>query len=148
LLSNYPTVFLRKIEYFEGIIILTTNLVHVIDQAFESRITICIQFEKVLPDERRQIWQKLLERVPIKRSDTFPKAPKDSWVDKELNGRQIRNIISSAILLAKSRNCDVPILLETDIEDMLTDTMGFITIISEEKARVENDFLSQWSTGF
>jgi hypothetical protein len=69
------------------------------------------------------------------------------WAKSDLNGRQIRNVISSAALLARSENNTSPQLKSENINDILKDTIAFIKIIKDEKDKVEMQFLPQWSTG-
>ncbi|MFN6485360.1 MULTISPECIES: ATP-binding protein [unclassified Nostoc] len=88
---------LQKMEEYEGIAILTTNLRSNIDPAFERRLRFIIEF--LLPDtkNRHLIWQKI-----------FPKnAPCSPNLDLELlaqnfeiTGANIRNIALTAAFLA------------------------------------------------
>lgn len=65
--ANLETNFLlQKIEEYEGVVILATNLEKNIDSAFIRRINLTISFP--LPDEnqRKQIWQKIWpEETPL-----------------------------------------------------------------------------------
>lgn len=89
-------VFLRLLEYYEGILFLTTNRASNIDQAFFSRISVAIHYENLKPSDRRQIWNNLLQNSKIDPSlATF-------LYEHELNGRQIKNAIRNANALAKA----------------------------------------------
>ena len=50
------TAFLRKLEYSEGIIFLTTNRLRDIDPAMQSRIHIALCYPPLGLDTRREIW--------------------------------------------------------------------------------------------
>jgi len=75
-------VFLRVLEYFNGLLFLTTNRVDDIDEAIVSRCIALIKFHPPTRDDRRKIWgvmseqfglpvaPELLERLP----DIFPEA--------------------------------------------------------------------------
>lgn len=75
-------VFLRVLEYFNGLLFLTTNRVDDIDEAIVSRCIALIKFHPPTRDDRRKIWgvmteqfglavePALLERLP----DIFPEA--------------------------------------------------------------------------
>lgn len=75
-------VFLRVLEYFNGLLFLTTNRVDDIDEAIVSRCIALIRFQPPERDDRRKIWRvmaaqfglavepALLERLP----DIFPQA--------------------------------------------------------------------------
>ncbi|KAJ7213578.1 P-loop containing nucleoside triphosphate hydrolase protein, partial [Mycena pura] len=51
------SIFLRQLEYYQGILILTTNLIADCDPAFESRIHLSIHYPDLGFNSRRQIWQ-------------------------------------------------------------------------------------------
>jgi hypothetical protein len=91
-------VFLRLLEYYEGILFLTTNRASNIDQAFFSRISVAIHYENLKPSDRRQIWKNLLQNSKIDPSLA------DRLYQHELNGRQIKNAIRNANALAKAEN--------------------------------------------
>lgn len=75
-------VFLRVLEYFNGLLFLTTNRVDDIDEAIVSRCIALIRFHPPSREDRRKIWgvmaeqfglqiaPELLERLP----DIFPQA--------------------------------------------------------------------------
>lgn len=99
-------VFLRQLEYFQGIIFLTSNRVSVFDAAIKSRIHLALQYLTPSPTVRRQLWTKHLARVPT--SSISPDLSTDlektlDWLqDIEMNGREISNSITTAMTLAKS----------------------------------------------
>jgi AAA+ superfamily predicted ATPase len=96
------TVFLRQLEYFQGIIFLTSNRVSVFDDAIKSRIHLALQYAS--PDKvvRRQLWQKHLANVPAAEIDMEVDAVLDALEDTTMNGREISNSITTARTLAKS----------------------------------------------
>lgn len=57
------TVFLRDLEYYSGILFLTTNRVGVIDEAFKSRIHISLRYPRIQQRETRQMWENILNRI-------------------------------------------------------------------------------------
>ncbi|KAK8098144.1 P-loop containing nucleoside triphosphate hydrolase protein [Apiospora kogelbergensis] len=105
------SVFLRLLEYFSGILFLTTNRVASFDDAFKSRIHIPIRYTNLSQESRLQIWRNFLARVPrgegdSKSDDKSKVAPlvseKDlvTLAEHDLNGRQIKNVIKAAESLA------------------------------------------------
>jgi len=52
--------FLRTLEYYEGIMFLTTNRVQTFDDAITSRIHLMMKYEPLSPDYRRIVWQSRL----------------------------------------------------------------------------------------
>ena len=100
------SVFLRALEYYEGILILTTNRVGTFDEAFKSRIQLALPYKKFTKDQRKQIWrnftkrlEKLGEDVSVDLDDIHNHI--DDLAEYEMNGRQIRNSITTARQLAK-----------------------------------------------
>ncbi|MCO5596488.1 hypothetical protein L7F22_050551 [Adiantum nelumboides] len=90
-------VFLQVLEYHKRIVFLTTNRVTAFDDAILSRTTLAISYPALEETQRRQIWKKLLQRAGIHN------ATYDALLHHELNGRQIRNIVHLAQLLAAGR---------------------------------------------
>jgi len=54
-------IFLRKLEYHQGVLFLTTNRVGCFDPAFNSRISVSIHYEELKPDARSLVWKNLVE---------------------------------------------------------------------------------------
>ncbi|KAH8722459.1 P-loop containing nucleoside triphosphate hydrolase protein, partial [Phaeosphaeriaceae sp. PMI808] len=51
------SVFLRVLEYYEGILILTSNRVGTFDEAFKSRIQLSPHYENLNKAQRQKIWK-------------------------------------------------------------------------------------------
>ncbi|KAI0023501.1 hypothetical protein F4780DRAFT_51676 [Xylariomycetidae sp. FL0641] len=110
------TIFLRTLEYFKGILFLTSNRVGVFDQAFQSRIHITLGLPEFSDDVRREVWAIFIKDLGRKRSDgkepiltedeckALGKEVLNSWDHAPLNGRQIRNCVRSALALAHYKN--------------------------------------------
>lgn len=94
-------VFLRLLEYHQGVLFLTTNRVRNIDQAFFSRISVALKFDDAGPTKRAKIWQNLLDAARIENVDVARLSAFD------INGRQIKNSIRLAQTLARSENVPV-----------------------------------------
>jgi hypothetical protein len=99
LLPNQLTpapVFLRELEYFKGIIFLTTNLYSTIDAAFRSRVNIHLVFQSLPFTSRLLLWQKFLSRLPGPEVQAkVSKKDMDELAKWELNGREIKNAIKT-----------------------------------------------------
>lgn len=93
------TVFLQTLEYYEGTIFLTTNRVEAIDPAFESRIHISLSYPELSPDSRRKVWKNFVSMVDVDTSD-ITEDTLDRLAYYNLNGRQIKNAVKMACLLA------------------------------------------------
>jgi len=134
------TAFLRTMEYFPGLLFLTTNGIGLFDEAIMSRIHLAIRYKKPTDDQRREIWNSLFnklardQRAEMAREegkvqerehrkdislekDSEPRSLfiriEDSaqrlalgvvdsrYQDLKLNGREIKNILSTAIGVAR-----------------------------------------------
>lgn len=99
------SVFLRELEYFDGIMVLTSNRVGVIDEAFQSRLDIALAFEPFTVNERTNVWYNFIEdlapQISQKEQDLLRRKVDNIWSHKDLNGRQIRNCVKTASILAK-----------------------------------------------
>jgi len=109
--NKLVSIFLRLLEYYEGFLFLTSNRVEHIDPAFESRIHLSLQYDELSATSRRQVWETFLYQGD-KASDggRFSEAQMATLLKIPLNGRQIKNIIKTAQLLATSK--DVPLGFE------------------------------------
>ncbi|KAJ7103087.1 P-loop containing nucleoside triphosphate hydrolase protein [Mycena belliarum] len=90
------SIFLRQLEYYQGILILTTNLIAQCDPAFESRIHFSIHYPDLDSESRKKIWQMFLLKVS---TDVSP-ADLERLSHIRLNGRQIKNVVSNAQCIA------------------------------------------------
>lgn len=99
------TVMLRCLEYYQGIIILTTNRINALDVAVQSRIHLAIQYKDLSQDQRIAIYEDLLKEIPDKnisnRKVITQKLARICKPNIQVNGRQIRNIVMAAQALAQ-----------------------------------------------
>ena len=88
---------LQRIEQFEGIAILATNLRANVDDAFARRLDALIDFPMPEADDRRKLWERSVgSRVP-----RHPDVDLDFMADRfKLSGGNIRNIAVAAAFLA------------------------------------------------
>ena len=128
-------VFLRLLEYYEGILFLTTNRIDTFDTAFKSRIHLAIKYDPLSFETRRDLWQSFIKSTSQSiRPNWLDDAALNELASKDLNGRQIKNIVRTAHALAVSAgeslrmtHLDVPLnamkLFEMNIaEDTKRDT--------------------------
>lgn len=57
------SVFLRVLEYYEGILILTSNRVGTFDEAFKSCIQLSLHYENLGKRQCRKIWKNFLSHL-------------------------------------------------------------------------------------
>lgn len=99
--NSWCSVFLRKLEYYEGILILTTNMIHSIDKAFRSRINIAIHYEELSLQQKTSLWKLFIGNLNSERAKTGELIKGvEKWATLDLNGRQIRNVVLTAEALA------------------------------------------------
>lgn len=93
-------VFLRVLEYFNGLLFMTTNRVDEIDEAIVSRAIANIRFSNPGVDERRRLWESLSEVYKVKLSakdiNTLAK-------DIDCTGRDIKGLIRLAVKYSRQR---------------------------------------------
>ncbi|KAK9855297.1 hypothetical protein MYU51_002701 [Penicillium brevicompactum] len=97
------SIFLRLLEYFQGILFLTTNRVETFDDAFQSRIHVALRYGDLTTKAKRSIWKMFLERVRAiegVHTAAFSEADYDMLSRHTLNGRQIKNSVRTAQALA------------------------------------------------
>src|SRR5690606_35397879 len=91
--TNY---LLQRLEHYDGVVLVTTNLGENIDRAFQRRMDLVVDFLPPRPEERRQLWQlHLPERHRV--DDAFLDAVSAQCA---LTGGQVRNAAHLATLLA------------------------------------------------
>jgi hypothetical protein len=102
-------------EYFNGLLFLTTNRVGQIDDAFISRVHVAISYPPLTPDIRRKIWNGFFKKLVKERAGKIKVALNaKKWVlenvdaQDEMNGRDIRNALQTAIRLAEFEALDDP----------------------------------------
>jgi AAA+ superfamily predicted ATPase len=88
-------IFLRNLEYYQGLIFLTSNRVEEFDIAFDSRIHLHVSFDNPDIAVRTQIWKRFL---PTTWSDSVSQ---NLGKDLVVNGRDIKNLMRTATLLGQ-----------------------------------------------
>lgn len=91
------SIFLRLLEYFQGILFLTTNRVETFDDAFQSRIHVALRYGDLTTKAKRSVWQMFLEKVQAKegvQTAKFTDKDFDALARHNLNGRQVSPLAS------------------------------------------------------
>ncbi|KAK3389467.1 cation channel-like protein [Podospora didyma] len=97
--NSLVSIFLRQLEYFQGILFLTTNRVETFDDAFQSRIHIALRYDNLDHRAKKAIFKIFIERVRVlEKMDLIPFTEEDFNIlaRHELNGRQIKNTIEDS----------------------------------------------------
>lgn len=92
------SVFLRKLEYNQGIIFLTTNRVRDFDDAIQSTITLAVRYEPLSLATRKQVGASFLKKaVTANGAAKYNPGDLDGLARKDLNGRQVRAPLSNQV---------------------------------------------------
>lgn len=90
---------LQRLETFQGLAVLTTNMKSALDTAFLRRLRFVVSFPFPGPSERRKIWMKTFpSRVPLAPDINF-----ESLATLSLTGANIQSIALGAAFLAADR---------------------------------------------
>ncbi|KAJ5181212.1 hypothetical protein N7491_000767 [Penicillium cf. griseofulvum] len=99
--NRLVTIFLRKLEYYQGILFLTTNRMIQFDEAIISRIHLTIKYEGLTREFRREIWKTQLTKARTVQGSAIVEDDVLKQLDNlSLNGREIKNLTSIAHALA------------------------------------------------
>ena len=95
-------MFLRQLEYFQGILFLTSNRVQVFDRAIRSRIHLALQYQAPDIYRRRRLWEQQLSVLSPDEIEVDIPGCLDLVTKPEMNGREISNAVNTARTLAVS----------------------------------------------
>jgi hypothetical protein len=156
--NSVVSVFLRVLEYYSGILFLTTNKVGHFDEAFKSRIHVSLYYPPLDKKSTLKVWKMNINRlIEQKRIDVeydsiaeyakqhykaLFKAKRTTW-----NGRQIKNAFQTAMALAefdaKIKRQAKPVLTKEHFEVVAKASEGFDEYLfrlhgtDAERARLE-----------
>ncbi|EJT70069.1 hypothetical protein GGTG_12242 [Gaeumannomyces tritici R3-111a-1] len=147
--NSLVAVFLRVLEYHDGILFLTTNRVGVFDAAFKSRVQVAIHYPPLGKDGRMKLWCQFLAKTSFRSNlpDTCESSdPSLFTVNKSgstddglerlvvepLNGRQIQNIVKVAAAVASGAK--TPLTIE-GLWNTLQNVMAFDRDFSQDSKR-------------
>jgi len=132
--------FLRLLEYYKGVLFLTTNRVTTFDDAFCSRNSMFIRYHPLTPSHRAKVWENLLSRVGLTDVDL------DMFAAHELKGPEIRNTVCTAHTWATS--CKQPLTTQhvLSVVKMLQDFREDLQDAVLEESQVDNRFSSVLAT--
>ena len=109
------SVMLKLVEYFSGIMFLTSNRVDSLDPAFQTRITLALRYEQLDKDGRTQVWKSLLVKSGFEDDLVTGAIDPIHLSNAALNGREIKNALRLAMAMAAEmeKPLSQKILLET-----------------------------------
>ncbi|KAF2469434.1 P-loop containing nucleoside triphosphate hydrolase protein [Lindgomyces ingoldianus] len=107
--NKLVSIFLRMLEYYRGVLFLTTNRIAVLDKALDSRIHLKISYPELDRTARLQVWRNLIDLLPPSLVG-LDSADLEYLAERKMNGREIKNVIKAAQLLASG--ADTSLCLE------------------------------------
>ncbi|KAM0149694.1 hypothetical protein ACHAPG_009242 [Botrytis cinerea] len=155
--NAFVAVFLRVLDYYAGILFLTTNRVGAFDEAFTSRIHVSLYYPQLSWNSTLEIFKMNMQRV----KDRFVKRNRDFKIDEagigafaksyyeenregRWNGRQIRNAFQTALALAEydaqgygdavslTENINTQVILNGDHFETVSEAyLGFVHYLKE-----------------
>jgi hypothetical protein len=112
--NSLVAAFLRALEFYEGILFLTTNRVGHFDDAFISRIHVQIFYADFTDSERQQVWKTFVRKLNDERGhylrltiDAKEFIEGNAIRAVKWNGREIRNGMYTFVRLKDVTNNDV-----------------------------------------
>lgn len=94
------SLFLRTLEYYEGILFLTTNRITTFDPAFKSRVHLALKYNALTATARKELFVNFIGRTS-RNPPVFDDATIERLAAVDINGRQIKNAVRTASALAK-----------------------------------------------
>lgn len=94
--------FLRTLEYFNGLLFMTTNRVNDVDDAILSRCIAIIKYETPSKEDARRLWRSLGEQFQAEMSDEL--VDRLTVIFPEASGRDIKELLKLTSRFCKSKN--------------------------------------------
>ncbi len=116
-------VFLRKLEYFPGVLFLTSNRASQIDTAFMSRLALLLEYPTLTLDQKTQIWTYFLGTVENRAEDVDKSIPE--FANSQLDGRQIKTLTRMAAAISAEDGVPLDAKTISLLIDMKTNELKF-----------------------
>ncbi|KAF5869994.1 putative p-loop containing nucleoside triphosphate hydrolase protein [Botrytis fragariae] len=116
--SALVSVFLRVLEYYRGIMFLTTNQIAQFDVAVQSRVHIALKYDKLNEEQTYKIFMGFINQlndydaIESADYDRIKRYAEEDLHSKEFDGRQIRNIVACARGYARAKKPSEKLKLE------------------------------------
>ncbi|KAI1748356.1 P-loop containing nucleoside triphosphate hydrolase protein [Xylaria castorea] len=149
--NGLVSVFLRALEYYRGVLFLTTNRVQTFDAAFTSRIHVALHYGALTDTDRERIWSNGFERLEREaggRVRVAVTAREYAWASADvrslrLNGREIRNALQTAVALAETEaledEADVVMVMDKHLRSVVRMSRGFKNFMQRRRLRDDDD---------
>jgi SpoVK/Ycf46/Vps4 family AAA+-type ATPase len=101
--NGLVAVFLKHLEYFPGVMFLTSNRKDEFDDAVESRIHIRLQYGALDVEKQAKIWKSHLKGSHIP-EDWDLEVCRELARKYNINGREIKNLVHVSVAICRQRN--------------------------------------------
>ncbi|KAL3421660.1 hypothetical protein PVAG01_05816 [Phlyctema vagabunda] len=134
------SILLQELEYFHGVLIMTTNRIVSVDYAVQSRIHYAVRFTDLDRSQIDRIWATFRKQLTTSNCTENEQAKIDDWFNiakhsmktTKFTGRDIRNVFIIAQLLG------YPHITKSNIEKAVIQTQSFrmdLEAISQKAAQ-------------
>ena len=123
--------------------ILTSNRVGTFDEAFKSRIQLALHFDNLDRDRRAKIWAKFIDRLAeLNENVDFDdvRSHLEALARPPMNGRQIRNAVTTARQLARFRKTE---LNYTHLKQAIGVSQKFENYVRDVKGGQDDDEIAE-----
>ncbi|CAG8107633.1 unnamed protein product [Penicillium nalgiovense] len=101
--NRLVTIFLRKLEYYQGVLFLTSNRGIQFDDAILSRIHLITEYENLTREFRKDLWSTFLSKACTVQGPAIVEEHELRRLESlALNGREIKNVTAIAHALAEA----------------------------------------------
>ncbi|KAI0098140.1 P-loop containing nucleoside triphosphate hydrolase protein [Nemania sp. FL0031] len=147
--NKLVSIFLRMLEYYQGVLFITTNRAGSIDAAFKSRIHLSLEYPSLTRDAQKEIWRNFIDRSPVVASaDDFTAEDLDGFANFAMNGREIKNAIKLAHLLAgRNKEALRPSHIQRVLRTLYPEVGEDVSPQGAAKAAVEPSWLQKFRGG-
>lgn len=131
-------VFLKELEYFSGIVFLTTNRLASFDHAMKSRIHLALSYDAPGRELRYQLWVQSLSNVPSEERSSLDDLDRvaEKLAESNLNGREIYNSLNTARTIARFKKTKLQL---SHIESVLNVKFAFEQRLQDERKRLQDE---------
>lgn len=140
--------FARFIEYYQGIVFITTNRVSRFDDALMPRIDITLGLPSLDRGRRLEVWHNHIQHlfdegsVNASQSANLLRLAEQKWSKEKMNGHQIKKAVNTAKILADKKG---RVLGAGEVETMLKlgrefeERVGYSQMEKQEETGTEKD---------
>ncbi|CAG7985873.1 unnamed protein product [Penicillium salamii] len=147
--NRLVTIFLRKLEYYQGILFLTSNRGIQFDDAILSRIHLIIEYENLTREFRRDLWSTFLSKARTMQGPAIVEEHELRRLESlALNGREVGVRVALKFSLADQMNqiknvaAIAHALAEADVNQV---NYKYLKLAAESNKKFSKEFGVSWN---